>query len=365
MDVMGSLDVFYRNTVSSLMLFIMFFRSRRLDFTGAMLAMLSGFAFSGGLNLVTDKLLNQYTNTFSETRFDFLGDRWAAPLARSSFALSCASSVGVGVFAFGLLKRIWRNHSGYGGMVFATAAAAVAIIVTVRCQFRAQLVTILAGIALGLLPRFFLRPGSLAAAFAFLFVPSAFIGGLGDTLLYYVRIDLILQRIGSSDEGASTLSDRNYLYQYGWDRIVSGANGVFGDGPYLRDSWPGLGVQEFNFTLLTQHAFHNGLLDILVVYGLIVGMTVLSFGIIIPAFRFAMMEFGDETGGSASGPRALAAVFFVCWLAGSTIDSGLAYGPEFFGFFLIPLFAAMGQRSQGIVVETLRPQAGALTPQGA
>lgn len=336
-----ALDVLFRNSMCTAILFVIFPLSKRLNATGGILAMLVGFGICSSLNIVGDKFITRSETAFEESRFSFLGDRWIPPLSRSSVSLSFCTSVAVATCLATASRRIWTNCGGPAARAVGWIALATALWGTLKCQFRAQFMTLTAGLAYGLCPPFFRRLIMGGGLLLFLGVSPMFIGTLGYDVLDALKLDVILRRAGSKETGASDLSERSYLYRYGWDRMFTGQSGIIGDGPYLRDSWPGLGTQDFNQSLLVRHAFHNGLLDILVVYGLPLGGLVVVVFILQPWVAGFRNQGSKRLSESEQDQFYIGSAYLTMWLFMSAMDSGLSYGPEFFAIVFIPAQAAL------------------------
>lgn len=330
-----ALDVLLKNVSLILVLTVVFWRSRTVDLMGAMVALVLGVALFSGLNLVADRLgiLMATDVIFGESRFQGLADRWLPPLTRSNASFSMACTV-YAVMALLLLARgfgqVWRRPVW---VVLLMASVGVMGLSAVKCQFRAQFIVPTVGLLWVLLPRKKGRSlvawGALSVMLAF---PTLFIGPHGYDFVEWIAPDRVLNAIGSTTEGANTLSDRTLLYEYGWSQLATWV-GVVGEGPVLRDATPAVaGVSQS-----TRLPYHSGVLDILVPHGLPLGLLVLA-GLVL-TLGGLVARCHRNTSAASRLLLELSLVNLVLWFAMSTMDGGMGSYFENFCLALIPALA--------------------------
>lgn len=156
------------------------------------------------------------------------------------------------------------------------------------CGYASYLVQIRSGL-LGLMftTGFLLAPAglkkwmSLGSVAGLLLLPLAFINLMAVNLLSYIvpeRIETLLQR--NADE-FGFLGGRAFIFDYGWTLLQEGQTGWFGFGILNRDSSPVLPSLAEATMLGGSTSFHNGALDLLVVYGPLLGVLGL-FALFLP-----------------------------------------------------------------------------------
>lgn len=294
------------------------------------LALLVGVGIGALVNLVFDRLSpSAFVADYGESRFEWLDARWMPPITRSNgvFAMVCTVSVSFSI-ALLIAWKDWRLERRLFPLV--CAVVIVAGYASIRCQFRAHLLTLLGGIVWVVLPSRSRLVYSLFVALGFIVFPFLFISDIGHSFLATINLDSILTRMGSDTAGSDSLSGRTFMWSYGWERLLSGNAGLFGDGPRLRDSSPAMyGVQDFSFRV----GFHSGLIDLVVAHG------VLAFIPLLVGWGIAIILF--IRGVKADLPSLqLSLLWLTLWSLVGVLDGGYNSSLEAHFIALFPVLGA-------------------------
>jgi hypothetical protein len=331
-----------------LTLWAVFYEGKRLEFDTALISLVFGIAFVAAINLAADRFMGSREDaSWSESRFGNLQGRWLPPYARSAAGLSMLCTMAAATM-LGILLTRPRLNLDIWVVPFSIVGIGVCAAVTIKCEFRAHILAILAALSWAIFPKKLRLTYPMMGIVGFFLMPMLFIGNLGYSLLNALNLQRYLSQAGSDTEGSETLSDRTELWRYGWQRLFSGETGIFGDGPGLRDSSPGVG----GWAALNPNriGFHNALLDILVPHGPFLGL------IILVLFIGALVRLRKFDRIFANIPEAhrytqLGLMYFTIWLSLSIMDGSVTSLIELFLVLMIPI-VGLNRKLYGMTLES-------------
>lgn len=288
---------------------------------------------------------------FGESRFEWADNRWIPPFVRSNGTFAMIASV-CGTLGMLLVVEKGRGIAPMRRVILGAATLAL-FAASVRCQFRAHLLTVAGGVAWWVLPRVFKPAVTLGATLVFLLFPLLFISSQQVALIETLRADVVLERLGSRTEGAQSLSGRTDLYAYGWDRVFGGEVGLFGEGPRLRDASPALPLDQQMITLRV--GFHSGFLDAVVCHGVLLGGAWL--GVIVVTIASLVRAY--YAGGSEGKPRAdMLLAWVTLWMIIGIMDGGFSASFENHAIAFVPvgvcLIVGQGAEKDDVQVRSSR-----------
>jgi hypothetical protein len=306
-------------------LFVVVLWGRKLSFPQVLVTLMLAVGIFAGLNLAFDNIIPRTDTEFGESRFEGLS-RWLPPMVRgnANFAMLCTVCVGT---CMNLLAR-WKAF-GLNGMLklFVFFSMLMAGIAALRCQFRADLLTLLAAFVMVFINhRIIIRWLMVAAFVCMITFPALFIGNMGYKVMDLLPIDQTLEMLGSKTADSTVLSGRTEIYAYGWQRFIEPKVFFFGEGPVLRDALQGLGdTSGASFSLAASAdyrlPYHSTCLDSLMQHGAFIGIFILGLLLFLGMETTKRSAWLDA---SQSRQPLIPGVVLTLWFTISIMDGGLA-----------------------------------------
>jgi hypothetical protein len=232
-------------------------------------------AWLGLLNLVADRLGIGFESLLDRTsyftsHFNEGGYRWQAPLY-SSWQISGLLRWAVPVLAIALLKysRFRWTESALLGV-----GLGLAVVVTIRCEFRAAIFPSIAAFVWLLAWRKSARAGLSVWFYVYsITVPFLITHDNAAQFLQNNLPGFVLQVAGGQDLlGVLTLSGRSVMWDAGLDVLATGKYLWVGQGHVLMNAAKDIGGQDAAAAqLFARLGYHQGMLDILFIYGVVPG----------------------------------------------------------------------------------------------
>lgn len=249
------------------------------------LVLAAGFAGYCAINMLGSFLGLENPN--AEIAGTVIGDtsvkRLLPPFARSvtNFGAYGALAMAIGVIGFGVAKtsmRLWRSC----GLIVAVLIGATSCwLAQVRFSFVVLLFSLIWLVARLNKIRITL---SIIAFVAMLSVPLLCLNLFYSDYIYPYLPNTVVENISRTNRDSEFLGGRVLIYNYGFERLLAGEVGWFGEGPIIRDASPAVvGYVDYEVTkgegLGSGWSYHNGFMETLVCHGPLI--TTLVFGSLV------------------------------------------------------------------------------------
>lgn len=257
------------------------------------------FAWFAALNVVADRLgigmdvFSERMATF-ESRFERGTFRWQAPLY-SSWQLSGLLRWAIPI----LIVHLWKysRHRTSEALLF-VGSLMVAGMVAVLCEFRAAVFPLCGAIIWVLVGNFRTRALlSLSFVGYTIVAPFIFTQEWVGQFLQEKTPGFILAMAGNQDIlGIMTLSGRSVMWQGALEVLAQGKYFWFGQGHVFMNAAKDIGGQDASLAqIFSRIGYHQGLLDIFFIYGMVPGLLILG-GFGYGLWRAAKWTFARNLG---------------------------------------------------------------------